>query len=368
MNRNKNFENLLNECLERLLKGESLEQVLGDYPAEAAELEPLLRTITAARKVSDIQPRADFKARSHYAFMAAARELESKPARRSWFKWQPAWSISLAALAVIVLGGGGTVLASNSSLPGDTLYSVKIVSENVQLALSTSDITKAELNARFADRRTDEIITLAEQNDAKNVVLAVSNLNNNLSNLNTLAGYTENHDAMVYGNDGQESFSSFNTATDKSAAGGVQAPAATTPDYSVTMGEASQTPESTPNTMAPQVTATVTPSANPMSGNDRSLRLDSAQAPNTPDIQIMAEGSRGDYELTKYEKLRIIIEENYRDRQARLEAALEQTVTPSVRQVLIDAMNDSEQQYLTAIRSLAESEQAEINQSGNLGR
>jgi len=62
--RNKEFDNILNECLERLLvKGESLEQCLQRYPGQAAELKPLLETALAAREASSIQPRADFNGR-----------------------------------------------------------------------------------------------------------------------------------------------------------------------------------------------------------------------------------------------------------------------------------------------------------------
>ncbi len=58
MKKGKRFDNVLNECLERLLKGETIEQCLQSYPEQAAELEPLLRTALAAKRVSAIQPRA----------------------------------------------------------------------------------------------------------------------------------------------------------------------------------------------------------------------------------------------------------------------------------------------------------------------
>jgi hypothetical protein len=41
---NKEFDNIFNECMERLLAGgETIEQCLQRYPAYAKELEPLLR-------------------------------------------------------------------------------------------------------------------------------------------------------------------------------------------------------------------------------------------------------------------------------------------------------------------------------------
>ena len=47
MGSNKQFNNILDECLESLLTGqETVEQCLQRYPEYAAELEPLLRTAT----------------------------------------------------------------------------------------------------------------------------------------------------------------------------------------------------------------------------------------------------------------------------------------------------------------------------------
>ena len=47
--------------------------------------------------------------------------------------------------------------AAQSSLPGDTLYSVKIGIENLQLAMTTSSASKAILHVEFAQERINEI-------------------------------------------------------------------------------------------------------------------------------------------------------------------------------------------------------------------
>ena len=53
---NGKFETILNTCIERLLKGEAIERCLADYPAEAKELEPLLKTFAAARTAAQVTP------------------------------------------------------------------------------------------------------------------------------------------------------------------------------------------------------------------------------------------------------------------------------------------------------------------------
>ena len=77
---------ILNECIDRIIKGEMVEQCLRSYPDQAKELEPLLRTALNVKIASNIQPRAEFKARAEYEFRAALRKMEAKKShRRSLF-------------------------------------------------------------------------------------------------------------------------------------------------------------------------------------------------------------------------------------------------------------------------------------------
>ena len=116
MGNNKEFDNILNECLESLLTGgETIEQCLAQYPEQALELRPLLETALAARKVSSIQPRPEFKSRARYQFRAA---LQEAPARKAFFTFVwPAWATVVAIVLVLLLGGGGTVAMAANSMP-----------------------------------------------------------------------------------------------------------------------------------------------------------------------------------------------------------------------------------------------------------
>ena len=58
MKKTKEFNNILDNCLERLLvKGETIEQCLQSYPEHASELEPLLQTAMATKKALAVQDR-----------------------------------------------------------------------------------------------------------------------------------------------------------------------------------------------------------------------------------------------------------------------------------------------------------------------
>ncbi len=66
-----------------------------------------------------------------------------------------------ALILVLFLGSGaGAAFASQESLPGDTLFPVKLFTEEVEKFLARSNETKVELSIKFADRRIKEVIQL----------------------------------------------------------------------------------------------------------------------------------------------------------------------------------------------------------------
>ena len=67
-----------------------------------------------------------------------------------------------AGLALLILFGGGTltVYASQGSLPGQSLYPLKTLSEDTLLSLTSSPEKRVDLNLEFADRRLTEMAEL----------------------------------------------------------------------------------------------------------------------------------------------------------------------------------------------------------------
>lgn len=159
----KEFDNILEECLERLLIGsETLENCLARYPGLASELKPLLETALVAKRAATLQPRPEFKAQARYQFRTALQQIKPKKKAFTWL-WQPRWATVAAVALALILAGGGTVTASSGSLPNQPLYPVKLATEQVQLRLARSNVTKAELYARLADRRVAEMERLANR-------------------------------------------------------------------------------------------------------------------------------------------------------------------------------------------------------------
>jgi hypothetical protein len=179
MAKTKEFENILNECLDRLIKGETIEACLARYPQYSAELEPLLKTALEARLAASIKPRPEFRQRAADEFQAAIRNL---PAKKGWsgFKWQVRWVAPVAIVLVLLAGGTGMVAAATNALPDSPLYQVKLATESVQMAFTFSEQGKAELYTRFVDYRVEEIVKMAEEENAEQVEQTTERMNGQL--------------------------------------------------------------------------------------------------------------------------------------------------------------------------------------------
>ncbi len=180
MKETKEFNNILDECLERLLvRGETVEQCLVSYPEQADELEPLLQTALATKKALAIQPHPEFRARARYQFGSALRGVKPK---RKFFSlgWQPRWAMAVSVVLIMLLAGGGAVAAAGGSMPDSLLYPVKLATEQVWLTLTPSNMGRAELHAKLADRRVTEIIYMADKGDVQKVEVIAQRLDNHL--------------------------------------------------------------------------------------------------------------------------------------------------------------------------------------------
>lgn len=184
------FDDILNKCIDRVLRGESPEQCLKDYPQQAAELKPLLASAVTARKATLVEPRPEFKAQARYQLATILNAQKQKEQQRRGFLrgWQYRWATVAIALLIFLLLGGGTVAASTNSLPDQPLYPVKLAAEQVQLTFAFSDIDKARLHAKFVDRRVKEIVLMAKKGNPEKVRKLALRLEAHLEKIKGLVG------------------------------------------------------------------------------------------------------------------------------------------------------------------------------------
>ena len=109
-----------------------------------------------------------------------------RPKRSPWLIWQPRWAVALVVFLAVLLAGSGTVVAADSSMPGNPLYPVKLATEEFRVRLATSDIDKASLLATLVDRRIAEIAYLVDRGEDGRVALVAQRLKLHLARLNSL--------------------------------------------------------------------------------------------------------------------------------------------------------------------------------------
>jgi len=71
--------------------------------------------------------------------------------------------IIIAIVLALSAVGGGTVYAAQDSLPGDTLYPLKLGIEQITMMSQGDDVARAERALNFATKRVREMLTLTER-------------------------------------------------------------------------------------------------------------------------------------------------------------------------------------------------------------
>jgi len=212
------FEDILAECIDDIKAGKaSVEDCLNRYPSTRGQLEPLLRIALEIREPPDAKPSPSFKMKARVRLMEQTRGRQ--PATRwPWFPYdgqaKPVtyirrFSTSVAgvilAIVLAVFGlGAGTAYASQASLPGDTLYPIKLATEQAGMMLMGDDVARAERALSLANKRVREMEALAEKGRPQDLGLAAEKygyaLNMTLAEVEQADGRglaTENITALV---------------------------------------------------------------------------------------------------------------------------------------------------------------------------
>jgi hypothetical protein len=166
------IEDKLAVCLDDIRDGRaSLADCLTRQPGQRAELEPLLKIALSIEPASAVAPSPAFRARARVELMEHIHARQSTRAGHLTRTvpdfsraWQAGWAKAVAVIAAVavVFGlAGGSVRASQESLPGDILYPVKLDIEEIQRAFTTGDASAVALELRFADIRLQELKAVA---------------------------------------------------------------------------------------------------------------------------------------------------------------------------------------------------------------
>jgi hypothetical protein len=169
---NENLESVLDQCLIEIESGVSLEACIARYPSLAAQLEPLLHLALEVQSLGDepVPSPMQLQAGRQRVLREAARlRVEQQEQARQapwWLNLQglmrrSAAAVAMASVLLVTILGAGTVAISANSLPGDALYPVKRLSEEVQLFLTLDEERKAQFVQRLDARRRQEALAIS---------------------------------------------------------------------------------------------------------------------------------------------------------------------------------------------------------------
>ena len=158
-------EEVLSRCIDEVLSGRStVEDCLLRYPELRNELRPLLE-IALSIQPPKVAPSPEFRSRLRRRLLDVMAPAEAYQGRKEvthgWFSsLLSVRMVAVSLLAFVVLSTGTvSVFASQSSLPGDMLYPVKVGVEKLQIAVTSNPEDKAYLHLKLAQRRIDEVTT-----------------------------------------------------------------------------------------------------------------------------------------------------------------------------------------------------------------
>jgi hypothetical protein len=158
---------ILSQCLQSIEAGEAtVEGCLARYP-DIPELGSLLRSMALVQELPrPLLPPAN-KAQMREQVLARFRERQAiEPARHAsphrMSRWlQLAAAVAMAAI-ILFSGGVGLVRAADSAVPGDGLYGLKRLAEQVELSVADEQ-TRPDVLYRIALVRVTEVDVLSER-------------------------------------------------------------------------------------------------------------------------------------------------------------------------------------------------------------
>lgn len=148
-------------CWRKIKEGVTIEECLQEFPNLAGDLQPILETAIAARSMSVSKVPSEVINRSRTRLLGHAAQLRvEKPARESFMRF-PLVVISALLLAlVLILGSRELIVVSAESLPGDSLYPIKRVVQDIRVRLAPNRELKHEIETQYRAQRIEEIVDL----------------------------------------------------------------------------------------------------------------------------------------------------------------------------------------------------------------
>jgi hypothetical protein len=178
----KKLDRILEKCLKGIeQKGWTVEDCLRRYPQEQDELEPILRAVLRLSDARSLRPSARFRAESSVRLSARmqasqrraitrTKEVKSRKKPRGGQRLVVQWATPFVVAALVTSTALAAIgYAADRAGPGDLLYRIDLIMEELQLKLTKSSDAQARLHLKFASERLDEAARLMERGRTENI-------------------------------------------------------------------------------------------------------------------------------------------------------------------------------------------------------
>lgn len=98
------FDRILDECIDRITRGETIEACLSDYPERAKQLEPLLQATVQTKATYSFTPETDVKRMARQRFYAALERKRQPSFLSRILARRLVWATLASVLAVLAIG------------------------------------------------------------------------------------------------------------------------------------------------------------------------------------------------------------------------------------------------------------------------
>lgn len=161
----------LEDCLQKLEQGSTLDAAIADYPELAAELYPLLEVSLQARKAGHFTVPEETRRRARARLLQHASQLrETRRKSRSILPFWPRLALAFGIVAILIfLSGTALVKAASGALPGELLYPVKRTWETLRLELTLDAEKRALMESQLAQERLDEVNELLKKGESAQI-------------------------------------------------------------------------------------------------------------------------------------------------------------------------------------------------------
>ncbi|MHB8626568.1 MAG: DUF5667 domain-containing protein [Aggregatilineales bacterium] len=177
---------VLDRCLLDIQRGKTIQDCITRYP-QYPELGDMLRAATliqSARRPS--MPARQAQLLEQQLLSKFQEKISAQPAvnivprRIAPRRWPIRAFLAACAMVVVFFAGAGVIDASDSALPGDSLYGLKRTVEQINVRLSTTDAARNLVYAHMADQRLYEGTLLILQNKPLDAAF-IADTNNTLN-------------------------------------------------------------------------------------------------------------------------------------------------------------------------------------------